>query len=219
MAVDWGTIAQVGLSAASNYANSRNQARTQAAGAAQTQNAQAIQQNNGQNNVLLQMAQIELLRKQMEEQNRNGRAQQTARGDALANVQDVSISRPSHITDFNISGGMRPSALGPNARQAGAELSNQALAKLLEGDSFMPMNTAGPVDLNANMPTESTFDKIMGGIGTAGNVWQSYEQQQKADALAKQTADNQGNQQRSLMELLAKVYGGQQQPQPVAPRG
>ena len=214
--MDWGALAQVGLSAASNYANSRNQARTQAAGAAQTQNAQSIQQNNSQNNVLLQMAQIELLRKQMEEQNRNGRAQQTARGDALANVQDVSISRPSHITDFNISGGMRPSALGPNARQAGAELSNQALAKLLDGDTFMPITPTGPVDLNANMPTESTFDKMMGAAGSVGNVWQAYEQQQKADAIATQTAENQGTQQRSLMELLAKVYGGQPQ---AAPRG
>jgi len=60
------------------------------------------------------------------------RANQAARGDALANVQDASISGvPGHITIPQISGGLRPSALGPNARAAGRGLSQQALEALL----------------------------------------------------------------------------------------
>lgn len=198
MAVDWGSIAQVGLQMAGNYANQRSQARAGAANAQQTQNQLAISQNNSQNNVLLQMAQMELLRKQMEEANRMGRAQQVARGDAMANVQDVQIGRPSHITNFDVSGGMRPSALGPNARMAGRELSNQALAALLEGDSFMPINPRGPVDLDANMPQESTFDKIMGGVGAVGGAVNAYKAQQ------------QGQQQQAAMQALwsQMVNGG-----------
>lgn len=182
MAVDWGSIAQIGLNLASNYAAGRNQARQQAAGAQQVQNQQAIQQNAQQNNVLMQMAQMELLRKEMEERNRQNRAQQVGLGDALANVQDVRIDAPSHITRFNVSGGMRPSALGPNARMAGRELSGQALAALMEGDSFMPIRPRGPVDLSADMPEESAFDKIMGLAGTAGSVWNAYNQRQQGQA-------------------------------------
>jgi len=179
MPVDWGQIAQVGMNMASQYAASRANARAGAAQAQQTQNSQAIAQNNAQNNVLLQMAQIELLRKQMQEQNRAGRASQTAQGDLMANVQDARFARPSHIPDYSLSGGLRPSALGPNAREAGRELSSQALSALQQGDTFMPINPIGPVDLNANMPRESTFDKILAGVGAAGGAYQSYQQGQR----------------------------------------
>jgi hypothetical protein len=177
MAVNWGQLISAGMNLASNYSAGRNVDRQNAQNQQQEQNRQGVLQNQGMNNVLLQMAQIELLRKQMEEQNRAGRAQQAAYGDALANVQDVSIDAPGRITRFNVSGGLRPSALGPNARAAGGALSGQALAALMEGDSFMPINPVGPIDLDAQMPEESTFDKIMGGIGTAGNVWQTMQQQ------------------------------------------
>jgi phage-related tail protein len=179
MAVNWGSIASAGMQLASQYAAQRQQAAQQAQQSQQVQNQQGIAQNQGQNNVLLQMAQIELLRKQMQEQNRSGRAAQTAMGDVMANVQDAHVSAPSHIPRFEVSGGLRPSALGPNARAAGGALSNQALAALLEGDSFMPITPAGPINLDATMPEESTFDKWMGGIGAAGNVFQAMQQRQQ----------------------------------------
>ena len=179
MPVDWGQIAQVGMNMASQYANSRSQARAGAAQAQQTQNAQGVAQNTSQNNVLLQMAQIELLRKQMEEANRGGRAQQTVRGDLMANVQDASFARPSWVPTMALSGGVRPSALGPNSREAGRELSTQALSALKSGDAFMPINPMGPIDLDANMPQESAFDKLMGGVGAVGGAMQGYQQGQQ----------------------------------------
>ena len=200
MAVDWGKIAQVGMGLASQYANNRSQARAQAAQAQQTQNSQGIAQNSQQNNVMLQMAQIELLRKQMEESSRQGRAQQTALGDLMANVQDASFSRPSHITNMSLSGGLRPSALGPNTRDAGAALSNQSLQALLKGDMFMPLSPAGPIDLDANMPKESSFDKILGLAGTVGNAYQGYQQQQKQE-----------QQQSFLNDLLKQMQQAQQE--------
>jgi hypothetical protein len=210
--MDWGALAQMGLSMASNYANSRQQGRQQAAQFSQGQNTQAVAQNNSQNNVLLQMAQIELLRKQMQEQNRPQRAQATALGDALANVQDARVSAPSHITRFNVSGGMRPSALGPNARRAGAELSNQSLAALLEGDSFMPIKPRGPVNLDANMPDDpSTFENIMGLAGTAGNAYDAYQQRQIINQLMPQTqgtpAGVQGGANGSYQDAIRRLFG------------
>jgi hypothetical protein len=215
--MDWGSLAQIGLSMASNYANSRQQGRQNAAQFSQGQNSQAVAQNNSQNNVLLQMAQIELLRKQMQEQNRPQRAQATALGDALANVQDARVSAPSHITRFNVSGGLRPSALGPNARAAGAELSNQSLAALRQGDSFMPINPRGPVNLDANMPDgPSTMENIMGLAGAAGNAYDAYQQRQLINQMMPQTQQQpgtpggvQGGMNMSYADLLKLLGGGE----------
>jgi hypothetical protein len=215
--MDWGSLAQIGLSMASNYANNRQQGRQNAATFAQGQNSQAIAQNNSQNNVLLQMAQLELLRKQMQEQNRPQRAQATALGDALANVQDARVSAPSHITRFNVSGGLRPSMLGPNARRAGAELSNQSLAALIEGDSFMPVNPRGPVNLDANMPEgPSTMENIMGLAGSVGNAYDAYQQRQLINQLMPQTQAQpgtpgavQGGTNMSLADFMKLIGGGE----------
>lgn len=57
-------------------------------------------------------------------------ASQAAKGDLLANMKDVTASGSpqlmAHLVNF--SGGLRPSALGPNARQAGRNLSAAGLA-------------------------------------------------------------------------------------------
>lgn len=212
MAVDWGKIAQVGMNLASQYANNRQQARAGAAQAQQTQNSQGIAQNNAQNNVLLQMAQIELLRKELEQRSRPQNAQQVGLGDLLANTQDASFSRPSHITNMSLSGGLRPSALGPNAREAGRTLSTQALDALKGGQSFMPLTMAGPIDLNANMPQESLFDKILAGAGAVGGAMGAYDQTQKQaqqetfmQELLKQM---QQEQQRRTFKDAVDTYGG-----------
>jgi hypothetical protein len=89
------------------------------------------------------------------------RANQAARGDALANVQDVSISGvPSHITVPQISGGLRPSALGPNARAAGRGLSAQALEALLSGSDVPEMPDYS--GLAQAMPEQSALPEATG---------------------------------------------------------
>ena len=212
MPVDWGTIAQVGMNMASQYSAGRNQARQQALQGQQVQNQQKVNQNQDQNSVALRLAEIELLRKQFEESNRAGRARQVAQGGAMSNVQDLSFSRPSHITNFQVSGGMRPSAMGAEGRAAGGELSRQAMMSLLQGgNEFSPVQTAGPVNLDASLPQESTFDKIVGGIGTAGSAIGAYQQVQQAQKDKAQQQAQQAAQQRTLMEML-RVFGGGGQP-------
>lgn len=65
------------------------------------------------------------------------RAVQTALGDLLSNVQDVQLNVPGIAASTTV-GGVRPSALGPNARQAGAELSKKALEALISGSDIPP---------------------------------------------------------------------------------
>ena len=55
------------------------------------------------------------------------RANQVIRGDVMANIRDVNIDAPEGVPEFNFSGGLRPSLLGPNSRQFGQLMSRQAL--------------------------------------------------------------------------------------------
>jgi hypothetical protein len=100
------------------------------------------------------------------------RSNQTARGDLLANVQDLKIGRPagSTIPTFPNSGGLRPSALGPNARQAGSEMSRQALLKLMEGEDLPQYEAPKPPTLD----TGGFLEDFLGGAGIAGNIWDTW---------------------------------------------
>lgn len=97
------------------------------------------------------------------------RSRQAARGDMLANVQDVHIGRPSGSTipTFNYTGGLRPSALGPNARQAGSEMSRQALLKLMEGEQ-LPQYQAPKAP---TLDTGGFLENFLGGAGLGLNIY------------------------------------------------
>jgi len=82
-----------------------------------------------------QAGQLDLQRKMFSEDARAGRGKQAALADLLANLQDVSIDVPG-IQTAKVSGGLRPSAMGTTGRQGMAELSKQALAALMQGDTF-----------------------------------------------------------------------------------
>lgn len=116
------------------------------------------------------------------------RAKQVGLGDLLANMQDVGISGlPSYIPNVQFSGGMRPSAFGANARQAGRNLSRDALQAQITG-ADVP-NLPDLSGLGANAPELSelmqsgTLDDVLnwlsvGGLAskTARNAAQQVEQ-------------------------------------------
>lgn len=88
-------------------------------------------------------------------------ARQAAQGDILSNVQDANIQTPANVPRATITGGLRPSLLGPNARAAGGQLSRQALLGLMNG----PVTQAPPP--LTPLPTGGSWDSIIGG-GAAG---------------------------------------------------
>jgi hypothetical protein len=93
------------------------------------------------------------------------RANQAELGDLLANTQDVGVNAPpalaGHLTTFT--GGRRPSALGPNARAAGAALSNIGASNI--GKDVLPQVPSMP-----NLPTGSVVDALLGGGATATGI-------------------------------------------------
>jgi hypothetical protein len=94
-------------------------------------------------------------------------------------------------------------------------LSNQSLAALIEGDSFMPIRPAGPVKLDANMPSgPSTFEQIMSLAGAAGNVYDGYQQRQIINQMQPQAQQPgtpggvQGGANGSYQDALMRLFGG-----------
>ncbi len=99
------------------------------------------QQKGAYNQNQLQQAQLDLQRRLYQDQAMPRQAQNTALGDLLANVQDMKVTPPRWVASHmpTVTGGVRPSALGPNARAAGKSLSDQSLAKLQGGNGFDPV--------------------------------------------------------------------------------
>lgn len=106
-----------------------------------------------------------LKRKAMEVGLPETRAKQAVTGDLIANEQDVTPSGPSwlqnHLVTFN--GGRRPSALGPNARSAGAALSGI-------GASNIGKDTLPAVPQSPNLPQAGLLDKLLSGAGIGSSL-------------------------------------------------
>ena len=102
------------------------------------------------------------------------RAQQAMTGDLLSNVQDVRATGPARVMNsvIHFQGGRRPSALGPNARAAGAKLSALALDKLgNEGLPTVPTLPNLPTAPTAPTLPEAGFtDKLISGAGAASGL-------------------------------------------------
>ena len=107
------------------------------------------------------------------------RTKQAAYGDALKNVQDVNINfgaKTGSLPSFGVSGGLRPSMFGDTARQAGGELSRQALMALMTKSDVPGMPTLPDQQPLSALPELSTpqgssaLEKITGGVGLTGSI-------------------------------------------------
>jgi hypothetical protein len=91
------------------------------------------------------------------------RTNQVARGEVLNTMQDAPMTGDARIDKF-AGGGLRPSAFGPQSRQAGAELSRTALTHLMDPST----DRLTPQEIPET--DGSLAENIMGGAGLAGNI-------------------------------------------------
>lgn len=90
------------------------------------------------------------------------RLRQTREGDLQHNVQDVVIPDNDRVHVAHWSGGLRPSAMGPNARDAGAQVSNSALASLGHENLPMAPGMVGNIPNLMAQPKPGMLDHILG---------------------------------------------------------
>lgn len=109
----------------------------------------------------------DLARKQFSEQARGGRTKQAVIGDILGRLQDVNVSVPG-IKTAQVTGGLRPSAMGETSKAASAELAKQALLKLMGGDTFEGGNLL-PAPQLAGMQQPSGLEKFLNIAGLVGS--------------------------------------------------
>jgi len=108
------------------------------------------------------------------------RMNQSTQGSMLANAQDLQISHP-RANIPTITGGARPSALTPEARQLGALISRQALLAQMQGDNFdaVPQQDwkAGvlPTPGVTPQPKAGLLEKVGGIAGLLGSGVSAYQ--------------------------------------------
>ena len=81
-----------------------------------------------------------LQRARFAQDNPAARAAQAARGDVQSGIQDYHATFNPDGT-YTTTGGLRPSLLGPNARQAGGEMGRQALMALMTKSDVPELST------------------------------------------------------------------------------
>ena len=90
------------------------------------------------------------------------RTNQVARGEVLQTMQDAPLTGDPRIDKF-AGGGLRPSAFGQNSRQAGGELSREALAALLHGTDQITPQLATP-------SRAGTGENVLAGVGLGTSI-------------------------------------------------
>ena len=107
------------------------------------------------------------------------RTRQAAYGDALKNIQDVNIdfqSQTGPMSKFNVTGGIRPSMFGENARAAGGELGRQALMALMTKSDVPAMTDVPEASALVDLPEmtapkgSGALEKTLGGVGLGGSI-------------------------------------------------
>lgn len=149
----------------------------------QGQDALRNQQYTTRQNAETQAANTDLQRKNFEENSRGGRAKQALIGQLLSGggLQDAHINVPG-IQTAQVSGGLRPSALGAGGQNVAALLAKLAEEKMQTPESYTGGNVLTPPQLSG-IPKASGWEKAagIGGIlgtlgGSVGGLMQSVMQ-------------------------------------------
>lgn len=215
--IDWGQIINAGAQIAGAYAQSRAAGRQAEAVTNQAQDRTAQSGYATDKSLDLealvraQQAELDRMKGVMSEYDTRlsapqARANNSVRGDILANVQDVGVSGPPGVNVTNFSGGLRPSLLSGNSRALGAQMSKEALLSELANDEPTPYSSMKPFDVSSilnraapeqtELPQESGMDRVMqqislwGGLAGAGLNAMGQPNQPSAQTLAGQLATN-----------------------------
>lgn len=167
--MDWGAIVQAASAAATVIA------QQQAAKSAAKANQAAAQSRNDTINQQGYQGDLGRARGILDEQAAalaapGRRAANAVRGDALANLQDATISGlPPGVTVPTISGGLRPSMFSGSTRALGQQMARDALLSQMAG-SATPFSGMKAAPGATPLPQTSALDNILNNIGMYGSL-------------------------------------------------
>lgn len=174
-----GLAGQVAAAKSAGRAEGRAQEATIAQGTDAT-NSRNYQTEQNANLLAAQLAAANALdRSRLGIEAPQARTKQALLGDLIANLKDVQIQGPAHLPQINISGGLRPSALGAGAQAAGKGLTAQALQALLSGSdvpaatdfqgAVMKAPELTPTPQGGKTDTFLNYLATIGGLAQAGS--------------------------------------------------
>ena len=140
------------------------------------------------------------------------RADQAKRGSLMANVQDLRFPDNPRVKVMHPTGGIRPSALGPEARQAGSQLAQLGLSNIGK-DSFEVPNLPKAPGLS-ELSGGGFLDSLLGGATAASgilNLLQNQQKQQRPPDVTGQPID--------MSKLIGQMPLDTSVPEPPAPYG
>lgn len=178
--IDWGGMARSGMDVAGSLEKGREAGRADENKFNLTQDQTRMQAMSDKERAIVERAKLEMAQKQDQRTAQSDSFQKVLRGQLAHNLQDVGVNRPYGVPTVEYSGGLRPSAIGEEGRNAGELLSKQAMLSLMNGEQFTPlpgMESFTPSDMKKG----NALDTILGTVGTVGGVIDKREASQKAD--------------------------------------
>lgn len=127
-------------------------------------------------NAQMQLGNLDLNRKQFEDDARGKRAKQALIGSLLQNYQPSQVSVPG-IKNATVSGGLAASLQNPGAQASMQELLKQALAaQMAQGSDGGEQFSGGailPTPGVSSLPKAGKLESILGGVGLGGSLLSS----------------------------------------------
>lgn len=148
-----------------------NQSQDKINQAAQQSYQQALLEKNAQDIQAAQAAaQTQLQQKQFELTAPAARLANAIRGNVASNMQDVHVNRPAGVPTIQFSGGLRPSDMGPESRQAGQLMASQALHAMQTPDQFSALPTSNAQVLPQFTATALPKPGLLSNLASAAGV-------------------------------------------------
>lgn len=155
---------------AGSVTQERAQGRVDAAGVTMDRDAQGMQAGRDFESAQDRRAQTDLDQRKFTTDARGVNYDDALRSSVAKNVQDTSFgARPEGVPTMTLRGGMRPSAMGPEGREAADVMNRLAMEKLVSGETF---DAPPPLERYAlgELPQPNALDKILGGVSLLGSA-------------------------------------------------
>lgn len=173
-------IAGVAGPLASGIASAAGKGRAEENAAASDVAAFKLKESQDNETNLENRAGLDLKQRQFGIDSNNNAFKNAMRSAVAKNIQDVNYSAPKGVTIPTVTGGMRPSAMGPEGRAAADTMNSQAMLSLMNGEKFDPL----PALERTSAPTfkgSGAVENIAGAVGMGANAVNG------ANAAAKQS--------------------------------
>lgn len=191
----WGFLIPIALSIAGAIAKNKQKNRETENAQTNTSNDRLMDQYRQQQQALVQLlglqsgeqsrhADIDLDRKKFSLDAPGTRGKQALLGSLMQNLQPAKFTGldPRIMARMgNVQGGLSPSAIGPLARQMGAEMQQNALKGQRAGDNFMPLERTNfqggllPAPELGGFKGPGKAESILGLLGAGGQAYGAYQ--------------------------------------------